>query len=130
MAKFDWTQQWVGVGGWVIKQASIYSPCTFNFSQRSNMPGVGYRSTGRNNLGLGTPGGTNGHPIFLNAELKHVLTNNSRKNRGNNSLTMPLSTQQQIGQVHSVAKSINTPYNLRSNSNSPTNANSSGQPST
>ena len=46
---------------------------------RSNAPGGGYRSTGRGNLGISTPGGTNGHPIFLNAELKHVLTNNSRK---------------------------------------------------
>lgn len=59
---------------------------------RSNMPGGGYRSTGRGNLGVSTPGGTNGQPIFLNAELKHVLTNNSRKTRGNNSLTMPLAT--------------------------------------
>ena len=55
---------------------------------RSNAPGMSYRSTGRgghhngsNSLGLtsSSPTGAslNGHPIFLNAELKQVLTTTS-----------------------------------------------------
>ena len=93
---------------------------------RTNVPGQGYRSTGRNNLGISTPGGQNGHPIFLNAELKHVLTNNTRKTRGNNSLTMPLATgSNTIGGTSNlnINKVNNTSYNLRTSGHSPTNFN-------
>jgi hypothetical protein len=77
---------------------------------RSNAPGVGYRSTGRAGLGVSTPGGPAGsvNSIFLNSELKAVISNNNRKTRGNaNSLTMPPAGPS------AVAKSFNnTTYNL------------------
>ena len=84
---------------------------------------MGFRSTGRGGVGISTPGGQNGHQIFLNAELKNVVTNtgNGQGQRGkrnsqvpnHNSLSIPLASQP-------VAKSINA-YNLRSSgTNSPT----------
>ena len=49
-----------------------------NNAIRGTAPGMGFRSTGRNGLGVSTPGGQNGHQIFLNAELKNVITNNGQ----------------------------------------------------
>ncbi len=92
---------------------------------RSNAPGLGYRSTGRGGMGINTAAGHNqhGNTIFLNAELKGVLTNQSRKSRANNSLTMTMGNTV-IDGVSNMTRSINNTYNLRSNGNSPTNFNS------
>lgn len=119
------------------ERGSTWGPPTTSNSLKNggrlNAPSMGFRSTGRGQ-GIGVsgpknpPGGSSnvagidraGNPIFLNAELKQVLSsinNGPRKNsRINNSMTIQPtgSTTQGSGQQHdAINKSINTAYNLR-----------------